>query len=254
MTNSISEKRRKIILPLSIVFWIILWWLLSIVVGEKLFLPSPSDVVKALLSFGDSGEFWSSIAFSSSRIVVSYILSFFLALVFGVCGGLWEGFDIFLSPLLKAMRSVPVASIVILALVWVKSRNLSVVVSVLVVFPILYTSVSSGIRNTPSSLLEAAEVYRIKGWRKIRFVMAPSVFPYVTSGVKASLGLCWKSAVAAEVIGLPSSSIGARLYEAKVYLATADLFAWTVTIVVFSVIFEKCALLFLDVVRKGVER
>ena len=254
MMSSISDKGRKIILPLSILFWFILWWLLSIVVGEKLFLPSPPDVAQALLSMVTTKDFWKSIAFSSSRIVLSYILSFFFALILGTLGGLWEGFDIFLSPLVKAMRSIPVASIVILALVWVKSRNLSVVVSLLVVFPILYTSVSSGIRNTPRALLEAAEVYRIRGWRKIRYIMAPSVFPYVVNGVRASLGLCWKSAVAAEVIGLPSASVGSRLYEAKVYLATADLFAWTVVIVVFSALFEKCALLMLGAVEKGVEK
>ncbi|MGN1163879.1 MAG: ABC transporter permease [Candidatus Ornithospirochaeta sp.] len=254
MKSSISEKWRKMILPLSILFWILVWWLLSIAVGEKLFLPSPLDVVESLSKMSGTKDFWASISFSSSRIVCSYLLSFFLALVLGTLGGIWDVFDMFLSPLVKAMRSIPVASIVILALVWVKSRNLSVVVSVLVVFPILYESVSSGVRNTPSSLLEAAEVYRIRGWRKIRYIMAPSVFPYIVNGTRASLGLCWKSAVAAEVIGLPSSSVGARLYESKVYLLTADLFAWTVVIVAFASLFEKCALLFLRVAEKEVEK
>ena len=39
--------------------------------------------------------------------------------------------------------------------------------------------------------------------------------------------MAFKSGIAAEVIGVPDFSIGANLYEAKIYLDTASLFAWT---------------------------
>lgn len=235
---------------LSIAFWLLTWEVVALIVGEKLLLPTPIDTIKTLFSLMGSREYWSSILFSSERIAASYLFSFILALVVGIAGGLSERFSIFLSPLVKAMRSVPVASIVILALLWVKSRNLAVVVSVLVVFPVLYESVSAGIRNTDPSLLEAAEVYEINGWRRIRYFYIPSLFPYVENGVKATIGLCWKSAVAAEVIGLPSSSVGARLYDAKVYLASSELFAWTVTIVVLASLFEWAVKVLLSLIRR----
>lgn len=241
MKRSISENKRKIYMFLSVAFWILVWWALSVFIGEKIFLPSPFDTIKALFSLIPLKEFWASICFSSSRVVFSYVISFFVAVIFGVLGGYSDKFDILLSPLVKAMRSIPVASIVILVLLWVKSRNLSMVVSFLVVFPILYESVLSGVRNTDPLLIEASDNYGIKGYRRLRYIYLPSVLPYIENGIKSSLGLCWKSAVAAEVIGLPSHSMGSRLYEAKVYLDTPSLFAWTVVIVVLAVTLEKLA-------------
>ena len=242
MKSSISENK-KILTLLSVVFWILVWWIAAIFIGEKLFLPTPLEVVKALFSLLARKEFWKSILFSSSRVFLAYFASFVFSLFMGVISGCSERFEILLSPLVKAMRSIPVASIVILALVWVKSRNLSLVVSFLVVFPILYQSIVSGVRNTDSLLLEAAKNYGIDGYKKVRYIYIPSIFPFLESGISSSLGLCWKSAVAAEVIGLPSHSMGEGLYEAKIYLDTPSLFAWTVVIVVLSVIFEKMILL-----------
>ena len=125
MKRYISEKKRKIFLVVSLVFWVLFWWTMSTLIKEKLFLPSPLSVLRALLFLFPEEEFWSSIAFSSSRVVLSYSFSFLVAVVFGVFGGLSEKFEILLSPLVKAMRSIPVASIVILVLLWVNSRNLS---------------------------------------------------------------------------------------------------------------------------------
>lgn len=252
--SSISDKKRKIYLTLSIAFWILLWWAISLIIGEKLFLPSPYSVVKSLFSLLQVRDFWSSIVFSSSRIIFAYMLSFVLAIVLGVLGGVDEKFEILLSPVVKAMRSIPVASIVILVLLWVKSRNLSLVVSFLVVFPILYESMLSGVRNTDPLLIEASDNYGIKGYRRLRYIYIPSIFPYLESGIRSSLGLCWKSAVAAEVIGLPTHSIGSRLYEAKVYLDTPSLFALTVVIVVLAFIFEKLAFFLFKVVKRRVMR
>ena len=126
------------------------------------------------------------------------------------------------------------------------------VVSVLVVFPILYESVVSGIKSVDRKLMEAAEVYGVKGWRKLWYYLVPSVFPYVKNGVKTSLGLAWKSAVAAEVIALPQFSVGSYLYEAKVYLDSPSLFAWTVVIVVAAAVFEGLMLFILSRMEKVV--
>ena len=68
------------------------------------------------------------------------------------------------------------------------------------------------------------------------------------------MGLAWKSGVAAELISIPSGSIGEKLYSAKVYLMTGDLFAWTAAIVLLSAL---CARLFswiLHLIAQRLER
>ena len=95
-------------------------------------------------------------------------------------------------------------------------------------------------------LTEMADVFQVPFPRRLRYLYLPQVAPFFRSACAVGLGLCWKAGVAAEVIGLPDGSIGERLYEAKVYLNTPDLFAWTVVIVLVSMAFEKLFLCLLD--------
>ena len=139
-----------------------------------------------------------------------------------------------LSPLLAAMRSVPVASFVIAALIWIPSKRLSVLIAFVIVLPVLYAGTLDGIRQIDPKLREMARVFRMSRWNRLRTVDLPAALPSVASALSVSIGLAWKSGVAAEVIGIPGGSVGEKLYKAKVYLATPDLFAWTLAIVLVS--------------------
>ena len=138
------------------------------------------------------------------------------------------------------------ASFIILVLIWVPSRNLSVVISFLMVFPVMYTNLLKGIESTDRNLLEMAQVFRISLPRRIRYIYVSQVLPFFRAGCSVALGLCWKAGIAAEVIGIPEQSIGEMLYNAKIYLNTPDLFAWTVVIVMISLLFEKLFLAGID--------
>lgn len=248
----------------AIFVWLLLWELLSLYIGQEILLVSPVSVVIRLTElmtgirfspadtarlqfFPDSAAiFWRSIAFSFGRIVGGFLLAAMagslLAALSSVCSMIRD----LLSPAMAAIKAVPVASFIILILIWVPSRNLSVIISFLMVLPVMYTNVLNGIAALDPLLLEMAHVFRIPPLRRIRYIYLSQLLPFLRSGFSLSLGLCWKAGVAAEVIGIPKGSIGEKLYEAKVYLETADLFAWTLVIVVLSVCFEKCFLFLLD--------
>lgn len=143
-----------------------------------------------------------------------------------------------LAPLVSVVKAVPVASFIILALVWLESRHLPLFIAALMAFPVVYRNVLEGIRGTSRELLEMARVFRVPFSRRLRGVDLPQVLPYFRAAADTALGLSWKAGTAAEVIGLCSGTIGERLYTAKVYFQTADLFAWTAVIVLLSVLFE----------------
>ena len=132
-----------------------------------------------------------------------------------------------IAPLAAAVKAVPVVSFIILALVWVDGGSLSLLISGLMAFPPIYGNVLEGIAQTD---------------RQLWGVWTPAVLPYFRSAVSLAIGLCWKSGVAAEVIGLRTGTVGERLYAAKVYFQTADLFAWTAVIVALSVVMERLIL------------
>ena len=237
MTSTIREN--KLFKAGGVVFWLIIWEGASLLINEELFLPSPVRVAVRLFQLLPEASFWSAVFFTLFRILLGFLLSVLTASILASLSYRFPLVSILSSPLVKTVRATPVASIVILVLVWVHSRNLSVMISFLMVFPVVYTNILEGLVSTDKDLIEAAGVYRITRLKRIRYIYLPSLSPYIQSAISTSLGLAWKSGIAAEVIGLPDGSIGERVYEAKIYLSTPDLFAWTVVIIILAFLFER---------------
>jgi len=113
------------------------------------------------------------------------------------------------------------------------------VIVVLMALPVVWSNVSAGIVGTDKQLLEMAKVFRFSTPKKLRRIYIPSVMPHFLSACRSCLGLAWKAGVAAEVLTVPAVSIGRMLYESKLYWETLDLFAWTVVVIICSLIIEK---------------
>ena len=226
--------------------WLLLWQLGAMALNQKILLVSPVQVVARLWQLLPQGEFWAAVGFSFLRITLGFLLACVVGTALGVLASRFRVVRDLCAPLMATVKSIPVASFIFLVLVWVPSRNLSVVISFLMVAPIVYQNVLGGISNMDHKLTEMADVFQVPFARRLRYLYLPQVAPFFRSACAVGLGLCWKSGVAAEVIGLPDGSIGERLYEAKVYLDTPDLFAWTLVIVLVSIAFEKLFLFLLD--------
>ena len=227
-----------------ILFWLLLWQLLATAVHNQILLVGPLDALRALSALIGTPEFWNSIQFSFFRICLGFLLAFFTGLATGTLSYKIPVIDEFLAPPIHLMKSIPIASFVILALIWTGSENLSVFISFMVVCPVIHVNTLAGLHSADLKLLEMAHVFRVPVWRQILYIYRAALYPYLSSALKTALGMGFKSGIAAEVIGVPDGSIGAGLYTAKIYLSTADLFAWTFVIIVISMLFEK-AFLFL---------
>ena len=235
----------------AVVFWLAVWQIASMVIHQDLFLVSPVRVVVRLGQLVTEGFFWTSIANSLLRIGGGFLLAVVSGVVLGALAARFRRVQELLAPLMLAVKSIPVASFIILALMLFSSRHLAVLISFLIVLPVIYTNVLAGIRSADRQLLEMARVFRIPAARRIRYIYLPQVLPYFLSACTVALGLSWKAGVAAEVIGMPEGSIGEQLQQAKIYLNTPDLLAWTVVIVLVSLGFEK---LFLALIRRAAKR
>ena len=240
-------KKRK--LPLwAVLLWLLVWQAASMALDSDILLVSPLRVVATLLALLPTARFWASLLGSMARILGGFFLAAALGTLLAALAARFKRVEEWLAPPVLAMKTVPVASFVILALIWFGSRNLSVFIALVMVFPVIYTNVLAGVRAADRELAEMARVFRIPLLRRIRCIVLPQVAPYFRAGCALGLGLCWKAGVAAEVIGVVSGSIGEKLYEAKIYLQTGDLLAWTVVIVALSALFERAVLALL---RRG---
>lgn len=244
--SSMPEKTKKaVISAAAIIFWLAVWELTAVLIPEKLLFASPFTVLKKLAGLAVTSAFWKAVAFSSLRIALGFIFAFFAGILLAVLSYMSKTVKVLISPLLRLMKAVPVAGFIILALLWFRKENLSVLISFVMVLPVIYANVLQGIESADKKLLEMARVFKMKASKKLRFIYLPSVMPSLCAGCSVALGFSWKSGIAAEVIGIPTGSIGEKLYEAKLYLMTGELFAWTLVIVILSVIFEKAVMLLL---------
>ena len=228
-------------------FWLAVWQCAAMAVGQEVFLVSPVQALRTLLQLLPQAEFWQRVGFSSGRILLGFGLGVVVSVFLAAAAQAWHAAEVLLAPVLQLVKATPVASFIILALVWVRGASLSVLISFLMVLP-----VRTGIRSADPQLLEMAKVFRLPFARRLRAVWLPAVLPAFRQGCSVALGICWKSGVAAEVIGLPNGSIGDALYRAKITLSTGELFAWTFVIILLSAGFEKLFLLLLDRVTRAV--
>ncbi len=236
---------------ISLGFWICLWEILSRVWNQKLLLPAPSGVLLTILKLSSSMEFWQIIINSFLKILLGFIIGIILGIIMGVLSYISRVFYDLFNPLIKIIKATPVASFIILALIWMSSSYLSVLISFLMVVPIFYTNILEGLKGTDQKLLDMAKVYRLSLGKRIRAIYFPGTIRHVISGISVGLGFSFKSGIAAEVIAKPANSIGGKLYEAKLYFLTEEMFAWTIVIIIISIIFEKLVMRLINRVYQG---
>ncbi len=221
-------------------FWILLWWLAATVgVKQELLLPSPIRVLARLGELASQSEFWIITLLSLCRIFGGIFCALLLGIFCGILTARFTFLRELLSPVLAIIKATPVASFIILALVWISRGKLPVFIAALMVLPIIWTNTEQGIRQIDPKLLDMARVFRFSPLKRWIHITIPSVLPYFAAACKTSLGLAWKAGIAAEVLATPQRSIGKELFEAKTFMETTDLFAWTVSVIIMSICMEK---------------
>lgn len=227
---------------LATLFWVAAWYLLAKFLGNPLLLPTPVQVLRRMGQLGATAEFWKVTLASIGRILTGAVCAMALGVVLAV---MTEGSTLLgalIQPVMTAVQAAPVASFAILLLIWMDRDWVPVVICGMMVLPVVWSNVCTGIRQTDGQLMEMAKVYRLSRWKILTRIRIPSVMPYFQAACGSALGLGWKAGIAAEVLTVPKSSVGRMISEAKLYLMTEDLFAWTLTVVLLSLLLQKAVL------------
>lgn len=239
ISTMLSRLKNNIFSIIAVLLALLFWQIISRIVDLDFVVPPVDRVVAKILILIRNVEFLHIVFFSVSRIFVGSIIGITLGTLFGVLSGRFATFKTLFEPYFLVIKAVPVASFIIILLVWLSSKNLSIFISAIVVFSPIYSNTITGFQQTDKKLLEMAKVFKLTSFKKIKFIYLPSIYPVFMSALTLALGNAWKAGIAAEIIGLPDGSIGNELYKAKIYFETADMFAWTFLIAIFSFIFEK---------------
>lgn len=235
---------------IAVLIALLLWQILAMVIDTSILIVTPLSVIKRLGTIWLEEGFWGSVAFSLLRILIGFFSGLIAGIILAVLSSKSKIIESLLWPYMVTVRSVPVASIVVICLIWLSSANLSAFISFLIVLPVIYQNMLTGIRSRDKELEEAAMVSGAGFMQRFRYITLPQVASHLISACTVTIGMAWKAGIAAEIIGTPKGSIGQKLYLSKTYLDTDDLLAWTVVLVILSIICEKIIVTLLKLLIK----
>lgn len=234
--SQILRKILKICAPVAV--YILIWQLLSMFVGSSLLLPSPKETLLAVFRILGSGLGWRSVGVTLLRILSGYLLGCVIGVLLAVVTAHSKVFAWFLNPLRTLVKTTPITSFALILLISIVSGIVPVAVAAIVVVPMIWRTTEEAILGLDPKLKEMSKIF-LTPWKQFRYVTLPQVFPQVFATASTALGFAWKAVVTAEILALPRFGIGNQMYLDKLYLEYADLFAWTLIVIVCSVLVEK---------------
>ena len=227
---------------LSATFWLSLWEALHLFIGQSILVPSPLSVFKRLLEFCTEESFWISVSVSLLRVLSGLLLGTVLGILLAVLTAKSKFMQSLLSPALHIIKATPVASFIILAILWLSVENVPVFTSMLIVLPAIWANTEKGILSVDKDLLQMGKAFGLSKKEIFLRITVPSIRPFFAAALNSAVGMAWKAGIAAEVICPHGKSIGSALHDSKIYFETVDTFAWTAAVIILSVLLEKALL------------
>lgn len=232
-------KNRFIRTSLIVLIWLVIWQVLSLVVNNSVLLSGPVDTVRALIELGSSTSFYISVGITVGKVLLGFLTGMILGSALSVLSYKVRIVREFLSPFVSVIKSIPIVSFIIIALIWAGSSNVTIIVSSVISFPIFYKNLLEGLQVIDPKMTELAKVYQMKTCKKIRYIYLPSLSSQIKSAVSLAIGMAFRGGITAEVVGQPLRSIGNGLYRSKINLATSEMLAWTLVAMLSAFLIER---------------
>lgn len=210
---------------LAIVFLLAVWLVAYLAVGNGLLVPSPWKALRSMGGLLLSAAFWKGFGMTFLRVLLAFLFSFVLALIFAVIAYMLPAFDSFFAPVVSAIRSLPVLAVLLILLSVLRAGTAPVAVAFLSLFPLLYTGILGALSGIDRRLVDAARVCGTSVFGRVRRVYLPLTAPYILreSGAAFSFGI--KLVVSAEILSNAAKSLGGMMQAAKLYGEIPQLFA-----------------------------
>lgn len=228
------------ILPtlLAILSLLIIWQLISLWVGFPAIFPSLPDLFKNIADLLISDYFFSQLSATVLRGLVGFGISFIVAFIAATTASFSTFWKAFFQPFIVVIRSIPVISLVLIALLWFAPSNLPVFIALLTMLPILYQNILSGLEQTDKRLVEMATVFGKSEAEIFHLIYMPSARKIIFAGVSTAMGFGWRAIIIGEVLAQPLRGIGTSMKQAQAYINVSELIAWTVVAIGVSYLFE----------------
>ena len=231
--------KRIVLTCLSILLIPVAWQLLSWQMAQPQLIPSFPDLVRALLRLVYTPGFLVSIGTTCLRACVGLLLSLAAASITAFLLNRSEGIRLLFMPWLSLLRSVPVISFILLALIFLNPEMIPLLIAFLTMYPLLTENLLKGLMNRRDSWKMLARQFHLNVWNRLFQINYPQLKPYLFSGLASAVGFGWRAIIMGEVLSQCVDGIGKRMKEAQVFIDVPELIAWTLVAIVLSWLTDK---------------
>lgn len=233
-----------------IIFWILIWQLIYLIVNKDIIIPAPEDVMKEIINSLGKKEFYISIISTFRNIIIGFTLSYALGIIVGIFNLLFPFTKELIIPIINIIRVTPIASFIIIALVFMETKNLPILVSFFMVFPLVWRNIIEAFNSVDEKLIEMSNLFKVGKISQIKNIYLPQSISHLIAAIYMGFGYAWKSVITAEVMSSATNTIGSNILDAKIYLNTTELFSWTIVVIILSILTEKIILFFSNIYIK----
>ncbi|EKV55847.1 ABC transporter permease [Brachyspira hampsonii] len=232
------KNKKLIYLILGVIIFISFWYFTALKINSEIVFPNIPNILKKLIEIISEKSFYKDLLSSLLRVLITFSLSFLSAFIIGISSGIFMPIRYTLIPIINFIRTIPTIPLILVAIIWFDNNTVPIFVSMLIIFPIMYDSITNGIMNVDKKLIEMSISYNVSLRTQIIDLYIPYIKPYIFTGISQSMGITWKSILAAEILALPAFGIGTKLYESHLYLDSVSLFAYCLIAIIFNAVFE----------------
>ncbi len=238
-TNKKSNISYWIYKAVFVLFWLFIWQLLAVIVHLPIVLPGPWQVIQKSIMLLGMPSFYQTVCLSFGQIILGLLAGMLFGIVLGAVAAKMSLVDELFKPLLYVIKTAPVTSFILLLLVWVSGKNLAGIIAFFMSFPIFYTGIFEGLKGQDIKMRDVKKVYDIAWFDYFKWIILIQITPSFMTTFKLAVSMSVKAGIAAQIIGIPAHSIGRAMYDAKLYMATDELLAWTLIVIVVGALLEK---------------
>jgi NitT/TauT family transport system permease protein len=215
------------------------WQLASGRLVSEFFISSPSDIVGRLVQLVVTGELWPHLTQTLIEVGAGLLIGVPLGIALGVALGTSKLLSGWLLPYLMALYSLPRVALAPLFIVWFGIGLLSKITMVvtMVLFVIFY-NVYQGVRDIDQDLLDVARSFRASRRQTLRWIVLPSLTPWLVTALRLSIGIALIGAVIAELIAA-SSGLGYYIKLSSNLLDVTGVFAGLAVITAVAIVLDQ---------------
>lgn len=203
---------------------------------SKLFVPSPTAVMKSLLSMAKDGSLWEDCWISIKRVMIGWFWSAVIALPCGMLMARSGRFRAIIQPIIEFVRYLPVVALVPLTILYLGvDETPKYVIIWLGTFFQLVLMISDTVSSVDKNMLNAALTLGANKYQVYTEVIFPASLPGFMDNFRLTIGWAWTYLVVAEMVAA-GSGLGYTILKSQRFMATDVIFGGLIMIGVIGLV------------------